>query len=332
MEETRSRLARFMVNRFRTSPTCGTGFFAGGDGLLLTTYAAIRGAESIEVELADGSNINDDISVAAWDTERNVAVLKLPVSSTDSVALTTDVSDGQWSWAFSYPGCRDVAVERLRVDAWEQQPAGMIRLADPFESAGQGGPLIAQSGAVIGLALGNQVAVPADHVMTSLATARQNVNEDRLVALQNVAERENHLYGSVMIQSTFSNATARVSPLENWHWPEVEQSGPIPFTYAGPMGRYRLSLQAVGQEAHQSEFTIDPGVFKEVTEPQIVAAEGGGGGFPWPIALIGAAGAAVGGVLMLMGGETPIENGNGNGDPPPPPPYGWIKINLPSNP
>ena len=84
----------------------------------------------------------------------------------------------------------------------------------------------------------------------------------------------------------------------------------------------RLELQALGQEPHQAEFSVDPGVFKEISEPQIVAA-GGGGGFPWPIALLGAAGAAVVGVLVLGG-----SGGGGGGEELPTGP-GTITVVLP---
>jgi len=323
----RSRLARFTANRYRTDPTCGTGFLVGRDGLILTTYTAIRGAESLDLELADGSEFSDEVSVAAWDTQRNVAVLKVPITSSDSLPLSTAVTDGQRAWAFSHPGCGESQVAQLQIVTWTNRPGGTLRLSDSTAIGIQGGPVVAQSGAVLGLAVGNREAVPADHVSRYLETARQNVREDRLIALETVAEREHHLYGSVMIHSTFENATARVSPLENWQWPETERSGPVPLTYTGPMGRYRLNLQATGQQSHQSEFVVDPGAFKEITEPQIIVAEVGGGGFPWPIALVGAAGAAVVGVVLGMGG----------GDEPGPvvddrPGYGWIKIQLPSNP
>ncbi len=306
---TRNQLAFFSVTRFRTDPTCGTGVFAGPDGLLLTTYAAIRGAEALELELADGTSISDDVRVAAWDTERNVAVLKLPISSTDFIPLESEVGDSVWTWAFSHPGCGAAATERLQVVSWRDRPDGLLLLSDSLEHGEQGGPLIVQSGAVIGLALGDLEAVPADRVAQTLETARRNVTEGRLVAVETVAQRENHRFGSVMIQSTFSDATAHVTPFENWHWPDIERGGPVPFLYSGPMGRYRLDLNAAGQESHRTEFTIDPGIFKELTEPQIVAADGGGGGFPWPIAVLGAAGAAVAGILVAVGGDPGPENG-----------------------
>ena len=44
-----ANLARFSVTRFRSDLTCGTGVLVGADGLLLTTYVAIRGADDIFV-------------------------------------------------------------------------------------------------------------------------------------------------------------------------------------------------------------------------------------------------------------------------------------------
>jgi hypothetical protein len=156
---------------------------------------------------------------------------------------------------------------------------------------------------VIGLAVDSLEAVPADHVAQILADAHSNVESDRLTALRAVAAAENHLFGSVRISSTFADVRARVSPLEEWQWPGTAASDLIPFTFTGPVGRYQLELQGEGTPVHEAEFTVDPGVLKEVSEPQVVAS--GGGKFPWPIALIGAAGAAVASVLLLGGGDDP---------------------------
>jgi hypothetical protein len=152
-------------------------------------------------------------------------------------------------------------------------------------------------------------AVPTDHLTTSLVEARRNVQDDRITALRAVASQENHLFGSVMIQSSLSNARARVNPLEEWQWPETAVSDLAPFTFTGPQGRYRLELEGEGVPTHEVEFTIDPGMLKEVNEPQIVASSGGK--FPWPIALLGAAGAAVAGVLAIIPGDEPGPGGTG---------------------
>ncbi len=310
----RAQLARFTTMRFGTEPTCGTGFFVGADGLLLTTYSAVRGAETIHIDLPGGNRVTADVEVAAWDTDFDVAVLKLPLSRTDSLPLDLNVRDEQWTWVYAHPSCLAAEESPNRIARWLNRPDGALLLTDSIVFGDQGGPLITQAGAVIGLVAGPLTAVPADHVSRSLDAARRNVVEDRLTALTDMASRENHLYGSVMIQSSIENAIATVSPLEDWHWQEGTGGGPVPLTFTGPMGRYRLDLRAVGEPQHQVEFEIDPGVLKEVIEPQIVAS--GGGGFPWPIALLGAAGAAVAGVLMLGGGDGG-GGGGGNGTPDP---------------
>jgi hypothetical protein len=307
----RNQLVRFNAMRFGGEPTCGTGFFAGGDGLLLTTYTAVRGAETIHVQMPDGERLTTNVEFAAWDVDRNVAVLKLPIERSDSLRLSTAVSDDQWTWVFAHPDCGSAELSPNRVAEWLNRPVGGLLLTDSILFGEQGGPLINQSGAVIGLAAGPLTAVPADHVNRSVQLARENVVEDRLTALTEVARRENHLYGSVTIQSSLADAIATVTPLEEWHWQE-STGGPVPLTFTGPMGRYRLDLRAVGEAQHTAEFAIEPGVLKEIAEPQIVAESGGG--FPWPIALIGVAGAAVAGVLALGGGDDGGGTGNGNGN------------------
>jgi hypothetical protein len=306
----RASLARFAASRYGSETTCGTGVLIGRDGLLLTTYTAIRGAEEIEVTLPDGTRLEREIGVAAWDVRNDVALLKLPTTNTDSLQLFTTVSDGQWAWAFVHPSCESASVTRLQIGRWANRPAGLLELADSLGQAEQGGPIFNQAGAVIGLGLSPLVGVPADHATPSLQDARDNVERNRITALRAVATEENHLYGSVRIQSALANARARVTPLEDWQWPETAVSDLVPFTFTGPVGRYQLQVYGEETQSHEAEFTIDAGVLKEVNEPQIVAT--GGRKFPWPIAVIGAAGAAVAGVLVLLGGDEPVVEERGS--------------------
>jgi len=178
----------------------------------------------------------------------------------------------------------------------------------------------------LGLMAGPSAAVPADRVFRTLAEARENVRRERLLSLRQVAEQERHLFGSILIQSSFESAFADVEPLESWHWQTLAVSGAVPLTFTAPMGRYSLAIRSVGQQTHRTEFRINPGVFQEITEPQIAAEGGeGGGGFPLPIALAGGGAAAVVAAVLLLGGGEP-------GPGPVVPSTGWIAIPLPQHP
>jgi hypothetical protein len=266
------------------------------------------------VRLSDGTAINDGISVAAYEID-GAAVLQLPRSVGDSLTVSGGPDNSQYVWALGYPDCGAAAVTASRVAI---QPAGAVRLADSLTFGDQGGPLVDQAGSVVGLTTGGFTAVPADRVMASLEEARSNIRSQRLMSLLEVAETERHRYGAVSISSDLRGSIVRISPLESWHWQDAGGGGPIPLTFSGPMGRYRIQMFMGSQVRRTEEFTLNPAVTETLAllgqiaaetpgEPQ-TAVRSGGKKFPWPIALIGlvGAGAAVG---LLAGG------GGGTDDP-----------------
>ncbi|MFC1640251.1 trypsin-like peptidase domain-containing protein [Gemmatimonadota bacterium] len=308
-------LGRLRVTRFGSEPSCGAGVFVGSDGLFLTTYRAIRGAESLEVRLSDGTEISDGISVAAYDTD-GVAVLQLPRSVGDSLEVTDGPDNSQYVWALGYPNCGTATVSASRVAG---QPAGGVRLSDSLAFGDQGGPLVDQMGSVVGLTTGGFAAVPADRAMASLDEARSNIRSQRLLSLLEVAETERHRYGAVSISSDLRGSVVRISPLESWHWQDAGGGGPLPLSFSGPMGRYRIQMLMGSQVRRTEEFTLNPAVTETLALLGQIAVEtpgetqasvrDGGGGFPVAIvALIGLAGAGAA-VGLLAGG------GGGGTDP-----------------
>jgi len=327
-------LGRLRVTRFGAEPSCGAGVFVGSDGLFLTTYRAIRGAESLEVRLSDGTEINDGITVAAYDTD-GVAVLQLPRSVGDSLEISDGPETSQYVWAFGYPDCGSATLSATRVASL---PGGGVRLSDSLAFGDQGGPLVDQMGSVVGLTTGGFSAVPADRALASLDEARSNIRSQRLLSLLDVAEAESHRYGAVSISSDLRGSIVRISPLESWHWQDAGGGGPLPLTFSGPMGRYRIQMLMGSQVRRTEEFTLNPAVTETLAllgqiavetpgEPQ-TSVRSGGGKFPWPIALIGLAGA--GAAVGLLAG------GGGEESPPTPTPTptpttttGTIVINIP---
>jgi hypothetical protein len=329
------QLGRVRVERYGTDPSCAAGAFVGADGLFLTTYTTIRGGEAVELELADGQLVSEGISVASYDTDANVAVLKVPLTRGDSLDVSPGPAEGQYVWALGYPGCASAEVTRLNIAGWPNRPVGALQLSDSLDFGPQGGPLIDQTGAVVGLLEAYRSAVPADRTAASLDEARRNINQQQLMALREVAERENHLYGAVDISSDVSGSLVRIEPLDSWHWPEAAATGALPFIFTGPMGRYGLEVLVDDQLRHQQEFTISPSLTDQLalalqqiaqapTTPQAEVRTGGGKKFPWPIALIGVAGAGAAVALLAGGGgEEPPTNG-------PPTGPGSITITIPN--
>jgi hypothetical protein len=308
-----ARLLSLSVRRFPSDSTCAPGAVVGR-GLVLTSYAAIRGAERVGAVVGT-QRFGEEIRVLAWDAARNLAVLQLPATGTDSLALAPQVAPGQFVWALGYPTCQAPADTRSRLGA-AVQPA--LELVDSLRDAERTGPLINSDGQLVGVVTGSRAAVPLSAVQTLLDAARRQVAAAQKLTVAQVALRENHAYGSVAITADATGVTARITPLETWQWPGLAWSGNLPRTFSGPMGRYRLEVTFPGQAARQLQFTIRAGVaerFPVTTQmaggpgPQVPAARKRG--FPWPIALVGvgAAGAAV----FLLAGKKPTTVDGGTG-------------------
>ncbi|NIM51519.1 MAG: hypothetical protein GTO22_20105, partial [Gemmatimonadales bacterium] len=312
-EEVRLRslgqLARLSVHRFGSEPGCAAGVFVGREGLLLTTYHAIRGAQTVEVELASGRRISQGVMVADYDVGRNVAVIRVPAPRTDSLVLARDITEGQFAWGLGYPECGNATMAEFRVTAWRNRPRGMLELSDSLPGGGQGGPVIDRTGAVIGLGVSPRSAVPVTQADNTLQQARRNVRVQQLLAASEVARRERHLYGSVAISSSMVGVMARIVPLESWQWPETARTGLLPLTYVGPMGRYQLELVLDQQVLRRTELTVRSQIADQLSvpvealpQPAQVAITPKKGKFPWPIALLGVAGAGAAVALLAGGG------------------------------
>ncbi len=326
-------LGRVWVSRFGSERDCGAGMFVGAYGLFLTSYSAIRGGESVEVETSDGERISEGVRVASYNAAENIAVLHVPITRRDSLAVAEGPAEGQFVWSVGYPACTSPAVSRTTVARWPNRPVGNLQLADSVAFGPHGGALINQRGSVVGIISGYYAAVPADRTITRLTEARRNIQSQQLTALRDIAERENHLFGAVEITADVAGSMVRIEPLESWHWPEAGMTGRLPTTFAGPMGRYGLELLVNNSVRDRREFTISPAVRDRLSlavqqvvaeQPQVLE-RGGGKKFPWPIAVIGAAGAGAAAFFLLGGKDTTTTNGNGNGNGGP----GSITVTIP---
>lgn len=325
-EATRATVQRQMspitLSRFGAGTTCGAAAFVGRSGLLLTTYQTIRGAERVEIEQPGGRRLGDEIRVAAYDVGADLAVLQIPTIRADSLPVAASVSAGQPVWGFGFANCttpRDVQVAVSTVGVSD------IRLRDPLE-AGMG-LLVNASGAVVGYATSPTSGVNASRAHEVLEQARRNVSTAAVLTVGQVALRENHAFGTVTITSDVAGADVLITPIETWQWPGSGASGTLPYTFRGPMGRYRLQLRAAGQTRREMEITIRPALADRLSvtvqpvaqQPQPVAAQPpqvrkkGGGGGVIVLAILGA-GAAGAGVFLLTkkGEETPPPNGGTN--------------------
>jgi hypothetical protein len=298
-------LIPLVVRRFGSDSACATGALVSGSGLVLTSYSAIRGAERLWA-MVGAQRYGDEIRVLAWDPARNLAVLQLPIARPDSLPLAPQVTPGQFVWALGFAGCQAALDTRSQVGTAVQP---VLELADSVRDAEHLGVVIGSDGAVVGLVTGARAAAPLGDVRAVVDSARRQIVAREKLTVAQVALRTDHAYGSVAITADATGVTARVTPLETWQWPAVAWSGVLPHTFAGPMGRYQLEVQAPGQAARRLTFTIRPGqaerfpVTAQVAGgpgPQVPGAKKKGG-FPLPIVLIGAGGAGAAAFLLLGG-------------------------------
>ncbi len=304
------QLIPLTVRRFQGDSTCATGAFVSGSGLVVTSYAAIRGADRISATVGS-QRYGDEIRVLAWDPARNLAVLQVPVTRTDSLPLASQVGPGQFVWGLGFANnCQSALDTRSRLGT-TLQPA--MELADSIRDAEHTGPLITSDGAVAGVLTSSRTAAPLADVRAMLDSARRQIAAREKLAVAQVALRTNHAYGSMAITADVTGVSAKITPLETWQWPALAWSGTLPHTFAGPMGRYQLEVQAPGQAARRLQFTIRAGQAERfpVTATQVAGGPGPQmpaarkkGGFPWPIALIGAGGAGAAAFLLLGGKKT----------------------------
>ncbi len=137
-----------------------------------------------------------------------------------------------------------------------------------------------------------------------LESARLNVQIANLLSVDSVALVERHALGSMLVSSEVAGALGSITPLESWQWPETARTEFLPFTFTGPMGRYRLGILVDGAETDSTQFTISPRALEQfahaIETTNQVAVQTGGGGFPVGVAVVGVLGAAGAAVALLM--------------------------------
>lgn len=330
-----SHVVRIERQVFGLPPSCRFGVFVDQD-LVLTSYRTIRGANSMAVVLTDGSRATNTARVAAYDTQRDLAVLHVPAQHQGSVSVGTNPTADQRVWVLGDTDCGDP-------QALGAEATGSAELSESLAEGFDGSAVISRDGQLVAIAAGGAAIRPVSQVGGLVTQARRNVSVASLLSVTDVAQRENHSYGSVELESEQFAARARVTPMESWQWEGLAQESSLPMTFAGPIGRYQVELLSGGQVQRSITVTLRGGVTQQVAlAPQVVAgqpdvegppaeetqiARRGGGGFPAAAVVVGllVAGGGAAFLISQSGGD-----GDGNGTPPPPTTGGIrIIINVP---
>ena len=317
----RNLVARIEPHNFGFAQPCRVGGFIGSN-LLVTSYIAIRGADSITVTLPSGQRVSRGVRVAAYDAQADLAVLHVPVQRTGEIVVGQNPAQSDFVWIVGQPNCQGTQATRARVQS--AAAPGLLTL-DRETGLGQlGAPVINQAGEMVGLASGGTGAVRASNISTLAVLARRALAAQSLLTPPQVAGNEQHAYGSVALRSDLVGSVARITPLEDWHWPELAQRSTLPINFGGPLGRYLVELLSNGAVQSTTTVTIQAGIAGSVSlTPVVVAGRGdagrqvgaqaGGGGFPVALLVLGLLGGGGAAAAFLL---KPKENGipdNGNG-------------------
>jgi S1-C subfamily serine protease len=179
-----------------TGEAVGTGFIVSADGLIVTNYHVIEGASSIAVTLADGRQFQAQVANAADSSD--LAVLKIDATGLTALELgnSSDVQAGQPVIAIGFAlnlqgsptvtsGIVSSTARTIQVPD-ENGPSGpvvrtyrdVIQISAAINSGNSGGPLLDDSGRVIGISSAgvqgaNNIgfAIPIDQVKSLVAAA-----------------------------------------------------------------------------------------------------------------------------------------------------------------
>lgn len=157
----------------------GTCFVVSTDGRLITNYHVIDGAETVTVELSDGRKFETSIEATSPSTDLAVLRVKardlayLPLSAIRSASVGMEVFTMGFpvtSLLGSEPKFTDGTISALSGLAGE---SSLMQISVPIQPGNSGGPLVTDSGAVVGIV--TSTAAVGNFIQQS-GTLPQNVN------------------------------------------------------------------------------------------------------------------------------------------------------------
>jgi serine protease Do len=135
----------------------GSGIVIGENGHILTNYHVIKGADEIQVTLSDDST--HDASVVGYDSETDLAVLKIEKSNLQAIHWgdSDSMAVGEWVVAIGSPFGLSQTVTAGIVSALGRENMGITSYEDFIQTdaainpGNSGGPLVNLHGELIGI-------------------------------------------------------------------------------------------------------------------------------------------------------------------------------------
>lgn len=160
----------------------GSGFVVDANGLIVTNYHVIEGAEAAQVKMKDGE-IYDRVEVVDFDTRRDLAVLKIRAFKplpTVKLGDSGRIEIGEDVVAIGNPHGLEHTVSAGVISAIRQAEGyRLLQISVPISPGSSGGPLFNMNGEVVGITSSGIVgegaqnlnfAVPVDYVRPLLTT------------------------------------------------------------------------------------------------------------------------------------------------------------------
>lgn len=177
----------------------GSGVILRSDGVIATNFHVIDDAKSASVKLQNG-DVYDDVSIVDTDERKDIAIIKIKATNlpTLSVGNSDTIKVGITIYAIGAPRGLEGSISSGIVSSIRpaneisQTLSGfrVIQITAPISSGSSGGPLLDETGKVIGLVFATRVdaqninlAIPINYVSPLASNAK---NEGRTLAKMNL--------------------------------------------------------------------------------------------------------------------------------------------------
>ena len=162
-----------------TFAASGTCFAVTPDGLIITAYHVISGAEKILIRFDGGDFV--EAKIAQISPANDLALLKTDVGTRAYLPLAPQRSSrlGQKVFTIGYPASSILGAEPKYTEGTISAPsgprgeAGMLQISVPLQPGNSGGPLINEQGQVVGIVSSTAA---AEVFLTETGALPQNVN------------------------------------------------------------------------------------------------------------------------------------------------------------
>lgn len=132
----------------------GSGFLVGSDGRIATNRHVIEGADSLEIQLANGE-IYDRVFFLADDIRRDLALLRIPANNLSVLRIANEenIAIGDRIYVIGNPmGFQGTFSDGLVSAKRMVEGVSIIQISAPISPGSSGGPVLNEKGEVIGVA------------------------------------------------------------------------------------------------------------------------------------------------------------------------------------